>query len=277
MLLEVSTDQVDICSFSNPNELSIINQTSENLHICKEYYNSIYHNNAGCFQEYLQRLPDLFLEKMKDDININLFSNIELKNEQNPAEIFKIFDTFFYKFGRFPAVEKLAVIHCGSISSFVRTEDILSSFKLYEFFNQTDAHGLVCVQFLVALNSHLGSEKNISKNAMSEFFQNLSLQALNELGKTTSIKFGTINELNKSINNVLMDEENKFINQKNRRLSFNSVNGFKSENKIIEEDIVNNILNDFTINNPQKSDHLFYPNTTDKINKQSQDQEDKKN
>ena len=93
-LLEVSTNQVDISSFSNLNELSIINQTSENLKICKEYYNSIYHNIAGCFQEYLISLPDLFVEKMEDGININLFPNIELKNEQDPAEIFKIFDTF---------------------------------------------------------------------------------------------------------------------------------------------------------------------------------------
>ena len=152
---------------------------------------------------------------MEDDINIDLFSNIELKNEQDPAEIFKTFDTFFYKFSRFPAVEKLAVIPRESISSFVKTDDILSPFELYEFFNQIDAHGLVCVQFLAAVNSHLGSDKTISKNAMTEFFQNLSLQALDELDETTDIKFDVINELNKSINNLLMDEANKFINQKN--------------------------------------------------------------
>ena len=46
---------------------------------------------------------------------------------------------------------------------------------------------------------------------MSEFFQNLSSQALNELDKMTSIKLDVINELN---NNLLMDEANKFINQK---------------------------------------------------------------
>ena len=213
---------------------------------------------------------------MEDDININLFCNVGLKNEQNLAEIFKIFGTFLYKFGRFSAVEKLAVIPYGSIPSFVRTEDILSLFELSECFNQTDTHDLVCVQLLAALNSHLGGEKNISENAMSEFFQNLSLQALNELDKMTSIKFDAINELNKSINNLLMDEANKFINKKKKRLSFNSVNNFKSENKKIEEDIISNILNDFTIEHPQESDRLFYSNTTDEINKQSQEQEDKK-
>ena len=81
---------------------------------------------------------------------------------------------------------------------------------------------------------------------MTKFFQNLSLQALDEVDETTNIKFDAINELNKSIINLLMDEANKFINQKNQRLSFNLVNDFKSENKKIEEDVVD-ILNDFTI------------------------------
>ena len=178
-LLQVSIDQVDISSFLNPNEVSIISQTSEILHICKEYYNSQYHNIAGCFQEYLTRLPDLFVRKMEDDININLVSNTD------PAEILKIFYTCFDKSGRFPAVEKPAVIPHGSTASFVRAEYILSLFELYEFFNQTDAHGFVYVQFLAALNSHIGGEKNISKKVMSEFFQNLSLQALNELDVIT--------------------------------------------------------------------------------------------
>ena len=88
--------------------------------------------------------------------------------------------------------------------------------------------------------------------------------------------FGATNELNKSINNLLMDKANKFINQKNQRLSFNSVNDFKSENKKNEEDIAHNILKDFTIEHLQESDHLFYPNTADEINKQSQDEEEQK-
>ena len=184
---------------------------------------------------------------------------------------------FFYTFGRFPAVEKLAVIRRESTPFFVKTDNILSPFELYEFFNQKiDADGLVCVQFLAALNSHLFGDKSISKNAMTDFFQNLSLQALNELDETTNIKFDAINELNKSTNNLLMDEGNKFINQKNQRLSFNSVNDFKSENKKIEEDIVDNILNDFKIEHSQDSDHLSYPNTAYEINKQSQDEEEQK-
>ena len=47
----------------------------------------------------------------------------------------KYLTTFFYKFSRFPAVEKLPVIPRGSIPSFLRTKDTLSPFELYEFFN----------------------------------------------------------------------------------------------------------------------------------------------
>ena len=39
---------------------------------------------------------------------------------------------------------------------------------------------------------------------------------------------------------------------------------------------MDNILNDFTIEHPQESDHLFYPNTADKINKQSHYKEEQK-
>ena len=46
--------------------------------------------------------------------------------------------------------------------------------------------------------------------------------------------------------------------------------------KKIEENVVDNILNDFTIEHPQESDHLFYPNTTDEMNKQSQYEEEQK-
>ena len=50
----------------------------------------------------------------------------------------------------------------------------------------------------------------------------------------------------------------------------------KSGNKNHEEDVADNILHGFTIEHLQESDHLFYPNTADEINKQSQYEEDQK-
>ena len=51
-------------------------------------------------------------------------------------------------------------------------------------FNLENRRGLVCVYFLAVLNIHLGGEKIISKNAMSEFYHNLSMQALSKSNET---------------------------------------------------------------------------------------------
>ena len=50
----------------------------------------------------------------------------------------------------------------------------------------------------------------ISKNAMSEFFHNLSIQALSQSDNTIIIKFDPINTLNKSLNDLLMAESLAF-------------------------------------------------------------------
>ena len=43
----------------------------------------------------------------------------------------------------------------------------------------------------------------ISKNAMSEFFRNLSMQALIKSDNTIAIKFDAVNRSNKSLNDFL--------------------------------------------------------------------------
>ena len=83
----------------------------------------------------------------------------------------------------------LAILLTGVFPSFVKPNDILSPFDSYENFNLTDAHGLVCVQFLAALNIFLGGDKIVSKNAMNEFFHNLSMQVLNEMDDRVELKF----------------------------------------------------------------------------------------
>ena len=64
-VLEISNDDVDLSSATDKNEINIINETFENLNICKEYYSSIYNNIAGCFQEYLNKIPTSYAEELK--------------------------------------------------------------------------------------------------------------------------------------------------------------------------------------------------------------------
>lgn len=71
---------------------------------------------------------------------------------------------------------------------------------------------------LCALNVHLGGDKTISRDAMSEFFYNLSMQALSKSDKIISLKFDAINRLTKSINCLLVSEALAFENAKTKEL-----------------------------------------------------------
>ena len=173
-MLEVSSGDISSLNLSgislNQNdieELKIINDTVENLEICKNYYADIYANVSGCFQHYLRSAPDVLIEKMQDDLKLNLYSYIHLKNLIPPSE-------------------------------------------LYKRFKSGNTRGLVCVHFLAPLYVHLGGDKMISKSTMSEFFHNLSMQALSKSDDTIVIKFDAIKRLNKSLNDLLTAESLAF-------------------------------------------------------------------
>ena len=186
-LLEVLDGGISLLNLINlsqnrndANELEIINDTIENLEICKSYFLDIYANVGCVFQNYLQNASANLIQKLQDDIRLNLFLNTDLKNEQYPNEILKILDSFFKKIGRFPAINELTVIPKGDVPIFVNSNDAISPSELYEKFNLENSRGLVCVYFLAVLNIHLGGEKIIPKNAMSEFYHNVSMQALSK-------------------------------------------------------------------------------------------------
>ena len=142
---------------------------------------------------------------------MNLSLNIDLKNEQNPREILKVFDPIFFKFGRFVAINELIVILTGNVSKFFKSTDVISTSKLYGKLKSKDSRGLVSIYFLAALNIHLGKENMISKNAMSEFYCNLSIQALS---KSNDKIFDAINWLSKDLNNLMIGEIHAFENKK---------------------------------------------------------------
>ena len=131
---------------------------------------------------------------------------------------------------------------------------ILSPFDLYEKSNSTDAHGLVCVQFLAALNVFLGGDKIILKNTVSECSHDLSMQALNEMDNRVKAKFDAINDLNKNIYNLLIVEANKFKTLP-KEIWMGNFADHKTENQKFEDDVVRNILYDFKVEYPHDTDH----------------------
>ena len=59
----------------------------------------------------------------------------------------------------------------------------------------------------------------MSKNAVSEFFHKLSMQALSKSGDTIAIKFDAINKLNKSLNDLLTADSLAFDTAKISRMT----------------------------------------------------------
>ena len=93
-VLEDSNDDVQLSNIVDQYEIDIKQETFENLGICKNCYNSIYENVSGCFQEYLNKIPTLLAEKIKEDLSIYLYSHIKLQSAQNPTKTFRNFDRF---------------------------------------------------------------------------------------------------------------------------------------------------------------------------------------
>ena len=58
----------------------------------------------------------------------------------------------------------------AQIPPFIKLQMPLSPIDLQQNFKATDARDLVSLQALAALNIHLGGDKTISKNGLSEFF-----------------------------------------------------------------------------------------------------------
>ena len=118
----------------------------------------------------------------------------------------------------------------------------------------------------------------ILKNVMSEFFHNLSMQALSKSDDTIIIKFYAINRLNKSLNDLLMAESLAFNTKKISRMTtefFDQpifVAGEQTDNKKIEENIVKNILNDKKMEFPTDTYHISLPNIAEEIKQQRIDE-----
>ena len=121
----------------------------------------------------------------------------------------------YYETGRFPGRNYLVPVPMANMSLFVNSRDWISPRSFYETYVRRDMQGLTSVQFLAAFNKFLGGDKEISRNAMSEFLHNLSRQALTNENDSIKIEFTAITELVQSINLLL---QKKYTNLKEKLL-----------------------------------------------------------
>ena len=175
-LLEISNKEYESDTVTDLSDRKLIEKTFQNLNYLKIYYDNVFWDTGYFLLRSLQAQNDLFLQEMEDDLSREIFYNKKIKDVTN-MEFLQKLSQFFYKTGRLPGNEEMAIIPHGVTPTFVKENQLINPFDLYEKFQFTDSHGLVSVQFLAALNVFVGGDRNISKNAMSEFFSNLTLQA----------------------------------------------------------------------------------------------------
>ena len=102
---------------------------------------------------------------------------------------------FFFAHGRFPGSQELIMLPQTGIRSFVNSNTTLSARDFYENFKATDAKALVSIQALAALNIHYGGNRQISKDALSEFLHNLTFQAFSKENDDILMQFDNIGNL----------------------------------------------------------------------------------
>ena len=107
---------------------------------------------------------------------------------------------FYFQHGRFPGSQKLIAIPQVKTPPFLKTDIPISPIDLFKKFAGTDAKALVSIQGLAALNIHFGGNKFTSQQAMYEYLENLTFQALSQENDKVYMSFSEVGLL---INDLL--------------------------------------------------------------------------
>ena len=183
----------------------IIEKTQQNLKYCKEFYNGVFDDISHFFQRKIHEIPIESIHEMREDLSNYRIYFKDIKKVESSKELLKFFSDFYFKTGRFPGSYNLLNVPPGINPPFIKKNDRLSPFEIHEKFNGSDAYGLISVQFLAALNVFFGGDKLDSQNVMSEYLNNLSLQALTIDDDKYEIQFYEIENLAKKLKGNMRD------------------------------------------------------------------------
>ena len=123
--------------------------------------------------------------------------------ESKRREIMRTYDYFYYIKGRFPANDNLITLPKPKIPDIVQDDNAISPISLYEQFREGKFHALLYTQFLLVPNIHLGGSSKLSRDATSECYHNLSMQALSKLNYNALLNFYKISDFVMNINYLL--------------------------------------------------------------------------
>ena len=204
-IIEFSQGVYDINDIitTDAEEVNTLNNTRANFEIRKNLYNELLTAVGINLHEYFINLDIAEKQKIDTDLIKNNYYTWDPHEVHIQTRILATYRDFFYDTGRFPGRNTLIHVPMADMPSFINSNDWISPRSLYETYLGRDMQGLTSVQFLAAFNRFLGGDREVSRNAMSEFFHNISWQALTNDSDSVKIKFEAITELVKSINSLL--------------------------------------------------------------------------
>ena len=181
-------------------------------------------------------------EIIQNELSTKIYRAFDIVDNPKVLEVLQLFGRYYFKTSTFPTRKNLIYVPEGEMPSFLNANEKILPNLLFKKFNTSHAYGLVSTQLLCTLNIFVGGEKELSKNAMSEFFNNLSMQALDRENDTALLNFEYVKKLCDNKKNLARSDKvllydktpDKFI--KYSQPEFEEI---KDKNKKIEEDVEN--------------------------------------
>ena len=144
---------------------------------------------------------------MEDDIKSNGWCAKNVIDAENSLDLLNIFQKFYQITGRLPLSNDLLFVPDGETPP---REDRVNMKSLYDMFRHTDSHKLVSLPFLRALQYYLDiNDFTQIKNALTEFYQNLSYFTLSAEFTAVSHLAARISYLIKATTHVNIDKMEK--------------------------------------------------------------------
>ena len=263
----ISLDDFDLDNDREFEKYNVIERTSDNISYCKQFYQEVFDDIGYFFQKMIKETPNEFLEPLKTDLANEIYFYKNLKYIESHAELLRVFNSFYFKTGRFPGnYTDLILVPTGKNPPFIKSFDQISPTDLNDKFQNTPSYGIAAVHFLAALNIFFGGEKNLSQDVMTELLHNLSYQALDFENTKVNIKFDQIIKLNKNLKSLIRDVDRSNI----ETVTFDdAIDETKDKIELMEEELVNNVLSGKKIEIPTD----FKPPMPDSLSKIQNDTE----
>ena len=173
--------------------------TRANFEIVKGVYGELFTSVGINLHELFKIMGYITKQRIDTDLTNNNFFPWDPNEQHIQNRILTTYRDSYYETGRFPGRSSLISVPRVRIPEFIRSQDVLSPRSLYKSYVGRDMQGIVSVQFLAAFNRFLGGDTEVSRDAMSELFHNLSWQALTNDNDSIMPQFDTITTLVKNI------------------------------------------------------------------------------